>query len=192
MYVQCTDDEEVNQVCVFKNLVLFQGEILYIVDYPDDAKNVKLPNPTVFDLEAETLSIVDYAVPNIVHPTTQESLKLRIESSTTKKKISVAYYEHSMFQRVRSLTNWYWAMNSISNTFHRLCLQLGACTQAKVHEVALLQPATYSPNQRDRKNAHIAIRTGQHSSASDELKGCLGPMFWYDGCLITSSDTAFY
>eukprot|EP00889_Picochlorum_renovo_P002631 jgi/Picre1/29661/NNA_005044.t1 len=107
-------------------------------------------------------------------------VKIAVESSTTKKKINVAYYEHSMFQRVRSLTNWYWAMNSISNTFHRLCLQLGACTQAKVHEVALLQPATYSPTQRERKNAHIAIRTGQHSSASDELKGCLGPMFWVD------------
>ena len=178
--VQCTDDDNVHKVCVFKNLVLYQGEILYIVEYPDEAKSIEMPDPTVFDLEAETLSIVDYAVPNIVHPITMESLKSRISSSAGKKNINVAHYKLAMFQRVRSLTNWYWAMNSISNTFHRLCDQLGACTQEKVHEVALLQPATYSTTQRDRKNAHLAIRTGQHSSASDELKGCLGPMFWVD------------
>ena len=79
---------------------------------------------------------------------------------------------------MRSLTNWYWAVNSISNTFHRLCDQMGVCTQKQVHEVALLQPATYS--EKHRTAQHLAIRTGQHSSASDELKGCLGPMFWVD------------
>ena len=174
----CTKDPDVNKVCVFQNLVLYQGELLYIVEYPEDVSATVMPNPTVFDLEAETLSIVDYAVPNIVHPVTAESLELRIKSSTTKKSINVARYERAMFQRVRSLTNWYWAMNSISNTFHRLCDQMGACTQREVHEVALLQPATYS--EKHRTAQHLAIRTGQHSSASDELKGCLGPMFWVD------------
>ena len=98
-------------------MALYQGELLYIVDDQDEVEAVTMPNPTVFDLEAETLSIVDYAVPNIVHPITLDALKLRIKSSTRKKALSVARYEQAMFQRVRSLTNWYWAMNSISNTF---------------------------------------------------------------------------
>ena len=177
--MQCTEEKDVNKVCTFKNLVLFQGELLYVVEYPDEAKSVEMPNPTVFDLEAETLSIIDYAVPNIVHPITRESLRLRVQSSTTKKNINLAHYKKAMFQRVRSLTNWYWAMNSISNTFHRLCDQLGACTQEEIHKVALLQPVTYSETPKTRQNGHLAIRTGQHSSASDELKGCLGTMFWY-------------
>ena len=151
---------------------------MYIVESQEEIEATTMPNPTVFDLEAETLSIVDYAVPNIVHPITLDAMKRRIKSSTTKKSLNVARYERAMFQRVRSLTNWYWAMNSISNTFHRLCDQLGACTQKQVHEVALLQPATYS--EKHRTAQHLAIRTGQHSSASDELKGCLGPMFWVD------------
>jgi hypothetical protein len=151
---------------------------MYIVEYPDEVESVRLPDPTVFDLEAETLSIVDYAVPNIVHPISLDAFKLRIEASTKKKNLNVAHYKQALFQRVRSLTNWYWAMNSISNTFHRLCDQLGACTQEDVHKVALLQPATYS--KKNRTAQHLAIRTGQHSSASDELKGCLGPMFWVD------------
>lgn len=173
-------------MCVFKHLALYQGELLYIVDDQDEVEAVTMPNPTVFDLEAETLSIVDYAVPNIVHPITLDALKLRIKSSTRKKALSVARYEQAMFQRVRSLTNWYWAMNSISNTFHRLCDQLGACSQDQVHEVALLQPATYS--EKHRTAQHLAIRTGQHSSASDELKGCLGPMFWVDHPRMHNSD----
>lgn len=65
--MQCTEEKEVNQVCTFKNLLLFQGELLYVVEYPDEAGSIEMPNPTVFDLEAETLSIIDYAVPNIVH-----------------------------------------------------------------------------------------------------------------------------
>lgn len=167
-----------NKVCIFKNLVLYQGELLYIVEYPEDKKSVEMPDPTVFDLEAETLSIVDYAVPNIVHTITFESLRSRIQSSTSQRSINLAHYQKAMFQRVRSLTNWYWAMNSISNTFHRLCDQLGACNQEEVHKIALLQPVTYSETPKTRQNGHLAIRTGQHSSASDELKACLGPMFW--------------
>ena len=164
------------QRCIFKNLVLYQGEILYVVEYPDEMKEVELPDPAVFDLEAETLSVVDYAVSNIVHPVTREGLKMRLRQTNTENSISLAHYEQSMFQRIRSLTNWYWAMNSVSNTYHRLCLHVGACTQEEVHRVALLQPATL--NDRDRTAAHLSIRTGQHSTASDELKGCLGPMFW--------------
>ena len=98
---KCTDDPDVNKVCVFKNLVLYQGELLYVVEYPDEVSGpnaVVMPNPTVFDLEAETLSIVDYAVPNIVHPVTAESLRLRIKSGTTKKSLNVARYEQAMFQ----------------------------------------------------------------------------------------------
>ena len=98
---KCTDDPDVNKVCIFKNLVLYQGELLYIVEYPDEVSGpnaVVMPNPTVFDLEAETLSIVDYAVPNIVHPVTAESLRLRIKSGTTKKSLNVARYEQAMFQ----------------------------------------------------------------------------------------------
>lgn len=73
-------------MCVFKHLALYQGELLYIVDDQDEVEAVTMPNPTVFDLEAETLSIVDYAVPNIVHPITLDALKLRIKSSTRKRR----------------------------------------------------------------------------------------------------------
>jgi len=137
-----------------------------------------LPNPNVFDLEAETLSIVDYAVPNTVHPVTREGFMMRVSSSAEKGEIRKAHYEVAMFQRVRSLSNWYWAMNSVSNTFHRLCSQIGACTQQEVHSIALLQPATLTDG-RERQSAHLTTRTGQHSSAADELKSCLGTMFWY-------------
>ena len=146
-----------------------------MVEYPDEIKKLNLPEPAVFDLEAETLSVVDYAVPNIVHPVTKEALIMRINGNIGEE-INVVNYEKAMFQRIRSLTNWYWAMNSLSNTYHRLCLHIGACTQEEVHSIALLQPATL--NERDRQAAHLTIRTGQHSSAADELKSCLGPMFW--------------
>ena len=68
------------------HLVLYQGELMYIVDSQDEVEAITMPNPTVFDLEAETLSIVDYAVPNIVHPITLDGLKLRIKSSTGKRR----------------------------------------------------------------------------------------------------------
>ena len=80
---------------------------MYIVESQEEIEATTMPNPTVFDLEAETLSIVDYAVPNIVHPITLDAMKRRIKSSTTKKSLNVARYERAMFQRVRSLTNWY-------------------------------------------------------------------------------------
>lgn len=155
---------------------------MFIVPDSKVGSPIKLPDPMVFETDTETLSVHDFSVPAVLKVIGETELLQRISTgvadgdSPELRRLLVFHRERAMFQRIRSFTNWYWLVNSVSNAHHRMCKYLGACTYEEVQEVALLQPVSKVSRRALGLTSHVN-RTDPPPAVAG-LMDCLGPMFW--------------
>ena len=182
--LQCSKAKRIYQICHFYNLVLYQAQLMYIIPDSKVGMPIKLPDPMVFETDTETLSVHDYSLPNMLKVIGETEALQRISTgvadgdSPELRRLLIFRRKHAMFQRIRSFTNWYWLMNSVSNAYHRMCKYFKACTFEEVKEVALLQPVSKVSRRNLGLTSHVN-RTDPPPAVL-AVMDCLGPMFWVD------------
>lgn len=179
--VQCDEADPLYQSCIFHNIVLFQARLFYILPDNQSKDSFIMPNPAVFDTDTATMSLDEYSTVEVLNIITRSELIARIEAANGKENptLKVSRHKLGVFQRIRSFTNWYWMLNSASNTYHRICKYLNACTYDEVRKVAWLQPAAKTQTNA-RIVGHLHLKGHTHSTAANDLRKCLGPLFWVD------------
>ena len=86
--------------------------------------------------------------------------------------LQVARFEHAILQSIRTLANWFWALNGAGNIYHRLCKHLGVCDREGIQAVAILQVARSS---RNNPVLRIGVPKDTTLPSVKELLHCMGP-----------------
>lgn len=173
--MQCTSTSPVYQVCTFQNVVMYRGDLWYLVTDGVEPSSVTLPDPEVFEVGNSPSNSV--SVPTILTVLTLSDAKLQILNRNIENQslLHVATFQKSILQRTRTFNNWFWALNGANNIFHRLCKYFDLCTWQDVKTAAVIQPTKSSYGLRVVGYVGLAPH---YRRAVRELMSCFGPLLW--------------
>jgi hypothetical protein len=166
---------------MFENMIMYRGDLWFISDPKSSNKtsseNLLLPEPLVFEVGNSPSN--NFAIPEIISIISKTEALSKIEAAVPKGtgKIRLTEFNISIFQRIRTFNNWFWALNGAGNIFHRLCKYFDACTPTSIKQTAVLQPIIDSS--RNLSDVGYVGLPHHHAQTVKDLMKCFGPLLWY-------------
>lgn len=175
LLMQCTSASPVYQMCTFQNVLLYGGDLWYVVQDGVDPNSTDLPDPTIFEVGNSPSNSV--SLPTLVTVLTLSNARSFIRNRNKDQPLlRVATFEKSILQRTRTFENWFWALNGAGNIYHRLCKYFDLCSAQDIKTAAIIQPAGRSSYGLGMVG-YLGLPP-HHGRAVKELMSCFGPLLW--------------
>lgn len=91
--------------------------------------------------------------------------------------LHMADFHIGIFQRTRTFTNWFWALNGAGNAFHRLCKFFDVCTIESIKESSVILQPLIKTSYNLSGVGYVGLPS-HHAYAMHDLMSCFGPLLW--------------